>query len=111
MLNLLNRYFINYFIWWYLVESKIILGRVFRGWMFLMNLLNVPPMLKNLFKPLYQDYTKMGRIIAFPIRFTWVLMGLTVELLLLPVFLIVFIVYLILPVIPIYGLASFLINA
>ncbi|HRN86719.1 MAG TPA: hypothetical protein PKU78_02785 [Candidatus Dojkabacteria bacterium] len=111
MLNLLNRYFLNYFIWWYLVQSKIILGKVFGGWMFLMNLLNVPPMLKNLFQPLYQDYTRMGRIIAFPIRLTWVLMGLFIELLLLPIILIIFIIYLILPVIPIYGFASFLLNA
>lgn len=111
MLNLLNRYVFNYFIWWYLVQSKIILGKIFGGWVFLLNLLNIPPMLKNLFQPLYQDYSKMGRIIALPIRLTWVLFGLLVELLLLPIIIVIFALYLILPVIPIYGFASYLVNA
>ena len=110
MLNFVNHYFLNFFIWWYLVESKIILGKVFGGWIFLLNMLNVPPMLKNLFQPLYQDYTRMGRIIAFPIRFTWVVIGITLELALLPLFLLVFLIYLFLPITPIYGVLSYLVN-
>lgn len=111
MLNLLNRYFLNYFVWWYLVQSKIIIAKIFGGWMFLLNLLNVPPMLKNLFRPLYQDNTRMGRIIAFPIRLTWVFFGLMIELLLLPILGVVILIYMVLPIIPIYGFASYLLNA
>lgn len=110
MINLVNRYIFSYFVWWYVVEAKIILGKVVGGWLFLLNLLNVPPMLKNLFQPLYQDYTKLGRIIAFPIRFTWVVFGLLIELALLPVFLFVFVLYLLVPFAPVYGIISYLIN-
>lgn len=79
--------------------------------MFLLNLLNVPPMLRNLFQPLYQDNTRMGRVIAFPIRLTWVFFGMLIELLLLPVLGVVILFYMILPIIPIYGLVSFMFNA
>lgn len=79
--------------------------------MFLLNLLNVPPMLKNLFQPLYQDNTRMGRIIALPIRLTWVFFGLLIELLLIPILGFVIFVYMLLPVIPIYGLVYYMLNA
>ena len=110
MINLLNRYFFNYIFWWYVVEAPLILGNLLGKWVFLMNMLNILPMLKNLFQPLYQDYTRMGRLIAFPIRFTWVFFGLVIELLLLPVIALIFCLYLILPLTPVYGILSYLSN-
>lgn len=108
MINLLNRYFINYFIWWYAVQARIVIGKILETWIFIMNMLNVTPMLRNLFQPLYQDYTRMGRLIAFPIRFSWVLFGTLIGLVLLPIFLGIVITYLVLPIMPLYGILSYL---
>lgn len=110
MINLLNRYFINYFIWWYFVQAKAMVGKVLETWIFILNILNVGPMLKNLFQPLYQDYSRMGRLIAFPIRLTWVLFGTLVGAILLFLFIGIIGVYLMLPIMPLYGVISYMSN-
>lgn len=90
------------------MNARIVIGKIFETWVFLLNILNVGPMLRNLFQPLYQDYSRMGRLIAFPIRFSWVLFGTLVGFALLPVFLGVAVVYLILPAMPLYGIISYI---
>ena len=107
-MNLINRYFVNYFLWWYIVQARIVFGKLLGGWVFVINMLNVTPMLRNLFQPLYQDNSRMGRLIAFPIRLTWVSFGMGVALVLSPVILFEILVYLFLPMMPLYGIVVYL---
>lgn len=106
-MNLINKYFLNYLVWWYVIQARVVLGKLLGGWVFLLGVLNVSPMLKNLFQPLYQDYSKMGRLIAFPIRLTWVLFGAGVGFILLPIILISVAIYLFLPLMPVYGIVVY----
>ncbi len=110
MLSLFNRYFLNFFLWWYFVEARIFLSKIIGFWIYTMELLNILPMLRNLFVPLYQDYTRLGRIIAFPIRFTWVLDGLVLQIVIIPPMVFIILVYLIMPIAPFYGIFSYLVN-
>lgn len=110
MFNLINRYFINFFVWWYLVESKIFFAKLAGFWLMVMSILNVVPMLQNLFRPLYQDYTWMGRLIAFPIRAMWVFMGAFALLLLLIPLVFLGVAYLLLPIMPVLGVLGFIAN-
>lgn len=75
-----------------------------------MEFLNILPMLRNLFVPLYQDYTRLGRIIAFPIRSTWALVGLLLQIVIIPPILFMILVYLLMPIAPFYGIFSYLVN-
>jgi hypothetical protein len=92
------------------VESRIFLGKILGFWVYTMELLNILPMLRNLFVPLYQDYTRLGRIIAFPIRSTWVLVGLLLQIVIIPPILFMILVYLLMPIAPFYGIFSYLVN-
>lgn len=109
-MSLLNRYVINYLIWWYLVQGKEVVNKIIQNWIFVMNILNIGPMVRNLFQPLYQDYSRMGRVIAFPIRLTWVITGLFIGVLLLPIFIFILCTYFLIPLFSFYGIISYLIN-
>jgi len=69
---------------------------------------NVIPMLTNLFQPLFQDNTRMGRIIAFPIRLIWVLVGSIFQLILTIPLTMLYVIYLMLPLVPIWALLEYL---
>lgn len=49
--------------------------------MYVLGILNVVPMLANLFVPLYQDYSLTGRFISFVIRLVWGFSGFIIFLL------------------------------
>lgn len=100
----------NFVVWWYLVEARIFISKVFGYWIYMMQFLNILPMLTNLFTPLYQDYTKLGRIIAFPIRSTWAFMGIVIQLILIPPMVLMIILYVLMPLAPIWGVFSYLAN-
>lgn len=77
---MIKDYFINFWIWWYYVKGKGTISFIFRYWMLVLGALNVVPMLANLFVPLYQDYSLMGRFVSFIIRAVWGVSGLFIFL-------------------------------
>jgi hypothetical protein len=110
MSTIAHKYIINFWIWWYGVQSVIIAQNLFGTWTYMLGYLNIVPMLTNLFTPLFQDYSKTGRIIAFPIRLTWVIVG-SIFLLILSIPLIfMFFLYLLLPLAPLVAISSYIIS-
>lgn len=105
-----QKYFLNFFAWWYVVRVREVGQSLWRMWLFGFVKFRVWPMLANLFIPLYQDTSWVGHVIAFPIRLVWGGVGLVIELIFGVILLIVFAVYLVLPVIPIGGVLLWLAN-
>lgn len=68
-------------------------------------------MAQNLFVPLYQDYSTIGYAISLPIRLIWVTVGSIMQIFVTIPLLFLFVVYLVLPLIPILQLLSFAANA
>jgi len=107
MLDFLQRYILNFWIWWYVIVHKAILAKLFGSWGFVLGKLNVVPMLTNLFQPLFQDFTKVGRLIAFPIRSIWVLIGSSIQIIVTIPLLFIYVVYLAMPMIPVWAVISY----
>ncbi|MBN1331585.1 hypothetical protein JW978_01725 [Candidatus Dojkabacteria bacterium] len=101
-----QKYFLNFFVWWYLVKARDISTAFWRTWLFGFVSFRVWPMLSNLFVPLYQDNSWVGRLIGFPIRLVWGGVGLIIELMFLVVLTFIFFIYLALPIIPVLGIIN-----
>jgi len=71
------------------------------NWALTLDSLNIVPMLRNLFVPLFQDYSWEGKIVAIPFRIFWVFFGLLFQLFYSIILAIVFIGYLLVPISPI----------
>jgi hypothetical protein len=104
-----KKYFINFWVWWYWINTREVLGSLFRFWLMVLGKLNVVPMLSNLFVPLYQDYSVIGRFVSFVIRFSWSFFGLITFLLIGIPILALALLYLAAPVIVVYQIISFFI--
>jgi len=107
MYKLFKRYFVNFWIWWYVIQNKELLKKGLSFWMYTMGFFKIVPMLTNLFVPLYQDETRMGRVIAFPIRFIWVIVGSLLQIAITIPLLANYLLYLALPLIPIWNVTSY----
>ncbi len=108
MWTLLKRYFLNFWVWWYAVEARLFLGKLTSTWLFVLEFLNLVPMLSNLFEPLYQDYTRTGRIVGFMFRSGWIFFGSLAQIIVTIPLLAAFVLFLILPVLPVWAVISFL---
>jgi hypothetical protein len=102
-----RRYFLNFWIWWYLIKGRELLRSLTFGWNFTLGYFNVVPMLKNLFVPLYQDYSNIGILISIPIRLVWVIIGSFMQLIVTIPLVCVYLIYLVVPLLPIWGVATF----
>ena len=105
-----QKYLLNFFYWWYLIKAREILISLWKTWLYGFVLFRVWPMLSNLFVPLYQDNSWVGRLIGFPIRLVWGGVGLIIELCFGAILVIAFLVYLSLPMIPILGVVNWFIH-
>ncbi|MFQ5493450.1 MAG: hypothetical protein ACE5DX_04795 [Candidatus Dojkabacteria bacterium] len=110
MIEVFKHYIINFWVWWYLVRGRHVLERIVGIWNFTLGYFNVVPMLRNLFVPLYQDYSNIGIVISIPIRLVWVIVGSAMQLLITAPLLIAYMIFLMLPLLPVYGLLNFAIN-
>lgn len=99
-MGLLKNYIIDFWIWWYFIEGKRVLKKMVSDWSFVLAYLNLVPMLRNLFVPLFQDYSWEGKLVAVPFRLTWVLIGTIAMLVFTIIALIGFTAYLLLPFAP-----------
>ncbi|MBU2229608.1 hypothetical protein KJ810_04330 [Patescibacteria group bacterium] len=91
-------------VWWYSNGTKKVLLFVGREISGVANALGIVILLKNLLKPMYGDYSKSGRIISFFVRivqYVFLLIAITIWSLLM---LLLFIVWLLLPIIVIYSI-------
>ena len=102
-------YFLNFWIWWYFVKGREVLGALLRAWLSVLGWLNVVPMISNLFVPLYQDYSVIGRFISFVIRFTWGFGGLVIFFACGAPFIALALLYLALPVVAVYQVLDYFI--
>lgn len=110
MIGIAKRYILNFWIWWYIIESKQVWKKIVGIASFTLGYLNVVPMAQNIFAPLYQDYSRTGRIIAFPIRLIWILIGSIIQLIITIPLLAIYLFYLVLPIMPLWAVADYLTN-
>lgn len=110
MIVFLKKYIFNFWVWWYWFNAKEVLLKFKSDWLFTLGSLNLIPMIKSLFAPLYQDDSWTGRIVAFPIRFFWMLYGLIVISIFTVILIIAFSLYLLLPLFPLFVIVNTLIN-
>jgi hypothetical protein len=73
-------YFLNFWIWWYGVQFKTILRLAYSFWSLTLANLNIVPMLSNLFVPMFQDDSPIGKFLSLIVRLGWVLFGVFVQL-------------------------------
>ena len=96
----MKTYFINFFLWWYLLNGKKVYINLVGKWLYTLEALNVIPMLTNLFRPLFQDQSWEGKLIAVPFRLIWVILGSSFQLVYAIILAIFFSIYLFLPLAP-----------
>lgn len=104
------KYFINFWIWWYVVKAYDIASELVVYWSFVLNYINLPLMTLNLFVPLYQDESLVGKFISFIIRLVWILIGSLLMLILTIPMVSVFILYLLVPIMPVFVIIGTYIN-
>ncbi|MEI6886983.1 MAG: hypothetical protein WCK31_01970 [bacterium] len=99
---LFQNYISGFIVWWYLVNLVEITKLLYFFWWGILESLKLPEMLTNLFIPLYQDETTLGKVISFFIRLIWITMASVVTVVVSVFIFIVFVIYLILPFLPIF---------
>jgi hypothetical protein len=109
-LDFIKQYFLNFWIWWYVINARTFGQNLLAKWNFTLGFLNLVPMLSNLFVPLYQDYSRTGILVSIPIRLVWVVSGTIIQILITIPLVLAYLVYLILPVLPLLAVISFFIN-
>lgn len=107
-IGFIKRYIVGFWLWWYVVEAKIFYSKVATIWLYTLSFLNVVPMLRHLFEPLYQDYTTVGRVIAFPIRLLWGVTGAVIQIFITIPLIALMLFYLALPILPIIATLAYL---
>lgn len=97
------QYFFNFWVWWYVVIAYDLARSLFGKWSFMLNQLNLPVMVTNMFVPLYQDYSWGGKFISFLIRFVWVFFGSIIMIIFTVLLVLIYVIYLLLPLMPIFA--------
>jgi hypothetical protein len=92
---------VNFWIWWYVVKAYDFAQELFGYWAFMLNYLNLPVMASNMFVPLYQDTSTVGKFISFIIRSVWIFFGGIFMIIITIPLLAVYGLYLLLPVLPV----------
>ncbi len=106
-MQLIQNYILNFWVWWYFVEAKKHLKKILSDWSFFLAYLNIIPMAKNLFVPLFQDESWQGKVVAFPFRLLWAFLGSIILFLYSVAVFLGFFLYLALPVLPLISLFVF----
>jgi len=72
-------YYLAYFLlWWYIKQTAFWVKFIGRTVLLLTDGTSLIPMVTNLFAPYHQDYTFVGRLMGFIIRFVWVVFSLII---------------------------------
>jgi len=95
---MIKLYFLNFFIYWYQVKLKDIIQKSILLWTNSLVKTNVIPMVTNIFTPMYQDQSIIGKFLSFITRIIWVFFGSIYQILLLIPLVVIVILWLILPV-------------
>ena len=98
------RYFFNFWVWWYVVIAYDWARYLIGKWSFILNYLNLPSMVVNIFVPLYQDYSRGGKILSFIIRLFWIIFGSVVMIVVSIPIIVIYVIYLLLPLMPIFAM-------
>jgi len=91
-------------LWWYSKGTVLALKWVFREIADTQNSLGIHIWIKNIFTPMYGQYDAMGRIISFFMRFFQIIIRSVAFLGLGAFYIILFFIYLILPIAVFYGI-------
>jgi len=95
------------FFQWYYVTLSAGLIEIGRDWFALIaSQFAISAMWQNISQPLYQDYTWSGRIIGFFIRLGRIALGLLIEGIILVLLLLIFVLWLILPLLAVYKIIT-----
>jgi hypothetical protein len=94
----MKRYLIDPIHWYFLVFFKDFAQEHFLNqYIFFLNKTNTIPMMKNLFVPIYQDQSSIGKAMGFIIRSIWITYGSIVSTIKIIPFLLVSVLVLVLP--------------
>jgi hypothetical protein len=104
----MREYTLNFFIWFYIYKVKDFALTVYGRFVFILIYTRTLPMIRNIYKPMFGDNDLIGRLIGFFIRFWWSLFGLIISLVYITPFVIAFIIFILLPLIPIAMLIKYL---
>ncbi|PIS42853.1 MAG: hypothetical protein COT24_01365 [Candidatus Kerfeldbacteria bacterium CG08_land_8_20_14_0_20_40_16] len=91
-------------IWWYTTGTKKVLLFISRQISALSETLSIKILFKNLFKPMYGDYSRSGRIISFFVRIFHFFFLLLVTVIWILVLIILLLIWLVLPIFIIYSI-------
>jgi hypothetical protein len=110
MLVLFKNYLLDFWLWWYWFNLKRVLAEIVKDWNFTIGYLNLVPMVKNIFRPMFQDNSWEGKLVAIPFRVIWSVFA-SVLLLIYTILLVVaLLVYLALPLLPLIILLGTIFN-
>lgn len=103
-MNLLSEFVFYFWTWWYWDNLRLFAKRVWVLPRFAASSVGLGVHFENIFVPLYQQYSFEGRLVSFLFRATMVLLGVSLQLLVLPIVAIALAIYLIAPVLPLVEL-------
>lgn len=98
---LFQNYISGFFVWWYFVNLVELVRTMYFFLWGVLERFKLPEMLSNLFIPLYQDESTIGKILSFFIRFIWIAIGSIASLVVIAFMFLSFAIYLTLPFLPI----------
>lgn len=98
---IIKKYLLDFWVWWYWFFAKRVFHEAKTDWVFTLGALNIVPMATNLFTPMFKDKSWEGRLVAFPIRLTWVLVSSVVLILYSALVLVGILCYFLVPLAPI----------
>ncbi len=101
----MREYFLNFFVWYYLIKFGEYLRFVRFVFVFLMMKTNALPMIKYIKYPMFGDYSRLGKIIGPILRFFWALIGSIISLIVIIPFLFLVPIVFLLPILPVIQIA------
>jgi len=106
---MIQKYFLNFWIWWYGVKLTSLFQNIYSFWSLSLSNLNILPMVSNLFVPMYQDRSFSGRLISFILRLNWIFFGSVIQFLITIPLIVLFITWVILPIACIIQILRFIV--
>lgn len=104
---MIKKYILNFWIWWYGVQLRSNLQAIYSFWSLSLANLNILPMLANLFVPMYQDQSFIGKFLSLFLRLGWVFFGSIFLLVITIPLIVIFFAWLILPILCIFEIINF----
>ena len=106
MTTILKNYLLDFWVWWYWFALKRVLFEARKYWNFTAGYLNIVPMLRNLFRPMFQDNTWEGKLVAIPFRLIWSFFGIIILAIYSILLFTGILIYLLIPILPVLVLLN-----